>query len=186
MYTELGNSEQVVQFWSKLLNAKYDKCTRKLTLEDGTMWLGGRGFPCSSLYVREDYERLWSKICWGMSFSDDAVEGLHIPDDDDKEDLLTYRQRTGESFRGYIVNGIPGGFLSSFCLAGSQANSLQSVQVSASRTLAFTFFGDCVAKVLLRSCGMVVMTGLFFIQMVVFTSARLTQCTSTTLRIGFL
>ena len=96
MYSELGNSEQVVQFWSKLLNAKYDEGTRKLTLEDGTMWLGGRGFRCSSLYVREHYERLWSKICWGMSFSDDAVEGLHIPDDDDKEDLLTYRQRTGE------------------------------------------------------------------------------------------
>lgn len=71
-----------------------------------------------------------------MSFSDDA----------DQLDLLTYRRRIGESFSGYIVNSTPGEYLFSFCLAGSQANSSQPVQVSASHTLAFTFFGDCVEK----------------------------------------
>jgi len=97
-----------VQFWSNLLHAKYDKVTRKLALADGTQWLGGCGFDTSSLYVREDYERLWSKIPWGMSFSDDAVEGLYryVPNDADKQDL-TWNEG---SLRGYIVNGTPGGF----------------------------------------------------------------------------
>ena len=114
MYREFNDSDQVVQFWSKLLNAKYDEGTRKLTLADGTMWLGGVGFTTSSLYVREHYERLWSKICWGMSFCDDAVKDLYIPDDDDTSDLSDYHARTGKNFGGYIVYGTPGGFLFHF------------------------------------------------------------------------
>ncbi|KAF8437030.1 hypothetical protein BGX38DRAFT_1332847 [Terfezia claveryi] len=165
-YTELLSESSMVQFWSKLLDAKYDKDTRKLTLAYGTMGLGGFTIRTHSLYIRKHYERLWSKICWGMSFSDNGVEGLYVPDDTDNLDLSTFNESSGEeSFGGYIINGTPGIGKSYFSLY---------------------FSGDYRAKVIIRSCGMMVISGLYFIQMVVFSFAQLCHTNiSATNSIGF-
>ena len=53
-----------------------------------------------------------------MSFNDDDVESLYVANDADNLDLSTFKGSSEESFRGYIINGTPGGFHSPFRLVG--------------------------------------------------------------------
>lgn len=109
----LHESDPVIKFWTKLLHAQYDQTTRKLDLADNTVWLGGTDIPTHSIYVREHYQRLWLKMCCGMTFTDNGVRDHYDPDDADQRDrdLSGVRARYGEGLKGHVVNGTPGGFL---------------------------------------------------------------------------
>lgn len=106
-----------------------------------------------------------------MSFNDDDVKNLFVPDDAHQQDLSFFKVDCEEGFRGYIVNGTPGRFhFWKFILhsVNSSKYSCQLVKVSASHTLASTFFGGYVVKMTRQSCGMLGISGLCLIQMAVF------------------